>query len=219
MPLVECYGLTECLIPVMQTLATRRAGSIGRVTALFDARVVDEQLRDTRPGEVGELLLRPRDARAMFSGYWGDPETTTAAFADGWFRTRDLVHADDDGYLWFVDRAGQVIRRRGENISAWELEGLLLQHPAIRLCAAIGVPAELGEEEVLVVAELEPGANLPAAEFRAWAERALPRPMRPRYLRVVGALPLDRQRARRARPAAGRGGHPGHDRSAMNPEG
>jgi crotonobetaine/carnitine-CoA ligase len=82
-----------------------------------------------------------------------------------------------------------VIRRRGENLSAWELEGTLLQHPAIRLCAAIGVPSSLGEEDILVAVELEPEAAFDPDDFRAWALDSLPRHMIPRYLRIVDALP------------------------------
>jgi carnitine-CoA ligase len=188
-PLVECYGLTECLIPVKQTLDSRRPGSMGRLTRFFDARLVDSELRDVPPGAPGELLLRAKESRTIFDGYWANPEATDAAFADGWFRTRDLVRVDEDGWYWFVDRVGQVIRRRGENLSAWELEGALLHHPAVRLCAAIGVPSELGEEDILVAVELEPDATLDPDDFRAWAAESLPRHMVPRYLRVVEALP------------------------------
>jgi crotonobetaine/carnitine-CoA ligase len=188
-PLVECYGLTECLIPVKQTLDARRPGSMGRLTRFFDARLVDPELRDVPPGTPGELLLRPKESRTIFDGYWGDPDATEAAFVDGWFRTRDLIRVDEDGWYWFVDRLGQVIRRRGENLSAWELEGTLLQHPAIHLCAAIGVPSDLGEEDILVAAELEPDATLDPDDFRAWAVDSLPRHMIPRYLRCVDALP------------------------------
>ncbi|HEY1368161.1 MAG TPA: hypothetical protein VGF23_13630, partial [Gaiellaceae bacterium] len=99
------------------------------------------------------------------------------------------LRRDEDGQFVFVDRLGQVIRRRGENISAWELEGTLLQHPAIRLCAAIGVASELGEEDVLAAVELEPGASLDPDEFLAWASGRLPRYMVPRYLRIT-TLPL-----------------------------
>jgi crotonobetaine/carnitine-CoA ligase len=188
-PLVECYGLTECLVPIYQSLSNRRIGSAGLLSERFEARLVDERGREAAPGEVGELYLLPKEKRTIFDGYWGDAEATADAFVNGWFRTRDLLRRDEDGYFYFVDRAGQVIRRRGENISAWELEGLLLRHPAIRLCAAIGVPSELGEEDVLAAVELEPGAKLEPDDFLAWAAECVPPYMVPRYLRV-GPLPL-----------------------------
>jgi crotonobetaine/carnitine-CoA ligase len=188
-PLVECYGLTECLVPIYQSYTTRRPGSVGHLSDLFEARLVDEDGEDVRSGEAGELLLLPREKRTIFDGYWSDEQATADAFADGWFRTRDLLRCDDDGQFVFVDRLGQVIRRRGENISAWELEGVLLRHPVIKLCAAIGVPSELGEEDVLAAVELEPGAALDPDEFLTWAAGRLPTYMVPRYLRIT-TLPL-----------------------------
>jgi crotonobetaine/carnitine-CoA ligase len=188
-PLIECYGLTECLVPIYQSYATRRPGCVGHLSDVFEARLVDEHRVDVPDGEAGELLLLPKEKRTVFDGYWGDEQATADAFADGWFRTRDLLRRDEDGQFVFVDRLGQVIRRRGENISAWELEGTLLQHPAIRLCAAIGVASELGEEDVLAAVELEPGASLDPDEFLAWASGRLPRYMVPRYLRIT-TLPL-----------------------------
>jgi crotonobetaine/carnitine-CoA ligase len=183
--LLECYGLTECLLPIYQKEAERRAGSIGVLSEYFQSRVVGTDGRDVAVGSLGELWLKPLVKRAIFDGYWRNPEATHLAFEDDWFKTGDFVRQDEDGYFYFVDRGSQVIRRRGENISAYDLEGIILRHPAIKMCAAVGVPSELGEEDVLVAVELEVGAELDPSELAAWCDQRMARFMVPRYVRVM----------------------------------
>jgi crotonobetaine/carnitine-CoA ligase len=124
------------------------------------------------------------------SGYYGMPDATAAAIdADGWVRTGDLGTVDPDGYLTFAGRLSDSIRRRGENISAFEVEELLLSHPAVLEVAAIGVPSELTEEDVKVCVVLRPDANLDARDLYEHCAQHAPKHMVPRYYELVAALP------------------------------
>jgi crotonobetaine/carnitine-CoA ligase len=185
--LLEAYGLTECTVPILQRESERRLGSMGRVSSGFEARVVGAE---GRLAALGELQLRAPHPRMMFSGYWRNREATAAAFDGDWLRTRDVVRVDDDGYFYFVERTGELIRRRGENISAFDLEGCFLEHPAIHNCAAIGVPDELlGEEDVLLAVELHDGQVVEPRELLTWAEDRVASFMVPRYVRYM-TLPM-----------------------------
>ncbi len=122
-------------------------------------------------------------------GYEGDPEATAKAMAGGWFHSGDLGRADADGFLYFVDRIKHSIRRRGENISSWELEGIACGHPAVAEVCAIGVPSPLGEEDVKVAVVAVAGEAVDPAELRAWCQGRMAAFMVPRYVEVVPALP------------------------------
>jgi len=185
--LLESYGLSECMNPINQREREFKLGSIGKVTRPFDARVVDAE---GAPAEQGELQLRPKGPGTVFVGYLGDPEATANAFTDdGWFRTSDVVRHDTDGYFYFIERDAQLIRRRGENISAFDLEGVFLEHPAIRYCAAVGVPAELGDDDVLLAVEPEDDAVVDPSELLSWVRGRVAPFMVPRYVRFM-ELPM-----------------------------
>jgi crotonobetaine/carnitine-CoA ligase len=123
------------------------------------------------------------------SEYLGNAEATVHAWRDLWFHTGDLAHRDDDGYFYFVGRHKDVIRRRGENISAIEIEAVISAHPAVLEVAAFGVPSELTEDEVMVAVALRDGRELTPADFVDYCERQLPRHMVPRYVEFVDSLP------------------------------
>jgi crotonobetaine/carnitine-CoA ligase len=188
-PLLECYGLTECCLPVFQRESELRIGSIGKLSSYFDARLVDEQQLDAGPHAAGELWLRPHEPRAMFMGYWQRPDLTQAAFSDGWFRTGDICRIDSDGYFYYLDRKRHFIRRRGENISPFEVEGIVFDHPQVANCAVIGVPSELGEEDVLLAVQAKEGETIDPAELWRWCRERMASYMTPRYVRVM-RLPL-----------------------------
>jgi crotonobetaine/carnitine-CoA ligase len=139
---------------------------------------------------VGEIRVRPRREGVLSAAYEGDLEATLAVNAGGWFRTGDLGRLDDDGFVYFVDRLKHVIRRRGENISSWELENLVLEHPLVEECCAIGVPSPLGEDDVKIVVGVTGGmARLPPAGLWAWCEERMARFMVPTHIQVVERLP------------------------------
>jgi crotonobetaine/carnitine-CoA ligase len=138
------------------------------------------------PGVVGELVVR---TPVMFTGYLNDPEQTREAFTDGWFHTGDLVRVDEDGYFFFVARRKDIIRRRGENISGAEIDGVLARHPDVLQAAAIAVPSEMGEDEILVAVVPKPGSGLDHAAVMDWCRQHLAAMKVPRFVLLAGALP------------------------------
>jgi crotonobetaine/carnitine-CoA ligase len=188
---VTSYGSTEVGMVARRTLDAP-PGSVGRVDPdLYATRVVDADDADVAPGEVGELLVRPRLPWTTTQGYFGMPERTLEAFRDLWFHTGDAARLDVDGNLWFVDRLKDRIRRRGENIASVDVENVLLEHPAIADAAVVAVPAdeEGGEDEIKAVVAAAPGTVLDADVVWAWCDEALPYFAVPRYVEIVPELP------------------------------
>ena len=188
--LVHCYGSTEATIVAWQNRAERVIGSVGPTLPGYEIAILDADDRPLAPGEVGQICTRPDDAYSMFSGYFREPERTVAAFRNLWFHTGDRGSIDDAGNLWFSDRMGDVIRRLGESVSSWEVEQVVLAHPAVQLACAFGVPSELIEEEVMVAAVVRGGFELTATELREWCAARLPRYATPRFIEFVETLPL-----------------------------
>lgn len=187
---VETYTSTEAGIATGSPFGEWRVGSCGTVhSTRFDAAVVDEHDREVGAGEPGELVLRPKQPYVVTSGYYGAPEATADVFRNLWFHTGDRVWQDEDGYFYFLDRMKDAIRRRGENISAFDLECEVNQHPAVLECAAIGVPSALEDEDVKLVVVRRPGMSLNYEELLDFCVEHLPKFMVPRYLEFVDALP------------------------------
>jgi len=179
--LVEGFGMTDCGVPVYQPLdEPRRPGSCWRVIPPYHLRIEAD----------GEILVRSDEPGLLALGYHGMPEATAEAFRDGWFHTGDLGRLDADGWLYFEGRKKDAIRRRGENISAFEIEEVVESHPAVFQAAAFGLPSEVTEEEVKVCAVLRPGFSLTAEELAAWCSERMARHMVPRYLEFLPELPL-----------------------------
>lgn len=185
----ELFGLTETGIATINTDADFRMGSCGREVPFWEVRVVDEDDEPLPPGEVGEIVLRPKQPDILFSGWYRMPNETLRAFRNLWFHSGDRGHIDEDGYLYFGGRLKDSIRRRGENISAWEVEKVIDSHSAVAESAVIGVPAELGEEEVLAVVVLKPGQGVRPEQLLEHCQTLLPFFAVPRYVRVVDVLP------------------------------
>jgi carnitine-CoA ligase len=187
---VETYTSTEVGIATGSPYGQWRIGSMGTAhSERFDVAVVDEDDREVAPGEPGELVVRPKQPFVITTGYYGMPEATARTFRNMWFHTGDRAWRDDDGYFYFLDRIADAIRRRGENISAFDIECEINLHPDVVECAAFGVPSELGEEDVKLAVVLAPGAELTPAELTAYCAAKLPSFMVPRYVEFVGELP------------------------------
>ena len=120
----------------------------GRPTSKYELRLVDDDDREVPVGDVGEIVVRPREADVMFLGYWNQPEATLAAFRNLWHHTGDSGRADEDGFITFVDRKKDALRRRGENVSSMELEAAIMRHPAIERAAVHAVPSALTEDDI-----------------------------------------------------------------------
>ncbi|MAG32018.1 MAG: ATP-dependent acyl-CoA ligase, partial [Deltaproteobacteria bacterium] len=150
--IVSMYGMTEAFPLAIAGVGDRLPASVaGRANPTFDVRIVDELGKDVPSGIPGEIICRPRTAHVMFEGYFRDEERTAAAFRDGWFYTGDYCRFDAEENISFVDRKKDTIRRRGENISSFELENAIRKHPRVADAAVHAVPSDLGEDDVKVV--------------------------------------------------------------------
>lgn len=191
--ILEYYGMTEIGIVTMMPWDDVRPGSCGKaVSEWFDLRIADSETdEELPPGEVGELLVRPKASWAFNQGYWSMPEQSLEALRNVWYHTGDALKRDADDYYYFVDRMGDVIRRRAVNISSYDVETVIADHPAIAECAALAVPSEFvgGEDEVKVALVLQRGADFVPDEFLAWCEERMPHFAVPRYVEVIADLP------------------------------
>jgi crotonobetaine/carnitine-CoA ligase len=191
---VENFGLTETCMPIMTPYGEERpAGAAGLlVDEYFEVRLVDpDSDEEVAVGEIGELVVRAKLPWTMCSGYYGMPERTAEAQRNLWFHTGDGLKRDADGWFYFVDRLKDAIRRRGENISSYEVEQAILGHAGVAECAAVAAPsrAEAGEDEVAVFVVLEAGSQLRLDDIRAWCEQRLPSFAMPEYIAILEALP------------------------------
>jgi crotonobetaine/carnitine-CoA ligase len=191
---VENFGLTETSMPILCPYGVERPpGAAGLlVEDYFDVRLVDPDTDEEVPvGEVGELVVRAKLPWTMCGGYYNMPEKTAEVQRNLWFHTGDGLRRDADGWYYFVDRLKDAIRRRGENISSFEVEQAVIEHPHIAEAAAVAIPAagEGGEDEVAVFVVAAEGTDLDEAEVRAWCERRLPRFAHPEVVRILDELP------------------------------
>ena len=191
---VEVFGLTETCMPILSPYGEDRpAGAAGLANSdWFDVRLVDPDTdEEVATGELGELVVRARHPWTQSVGYYDMAAETQEAWRNLWWHTGDGLRRDAEGWYYFVDRLKDAIRRRGENISSYEVEQALLAHPDIAEVAVVAVPAdqEAGEDEVLAVIVPEPGTDLAASDVWTFADRRLPYFAVPRYLRFVAELP------------------------------
>lgn len=190
---VSVYGMTEVNIPLYGELGVPRPGTCGRpLERWFDVIVADPETDIALPaGAVGELLVRPRTAFGFMAGYHRMPDRTVEAWRNLWFHTGDAVTMAADGYVTFVDRIKDCIRRRGENISSFEVEAAIERLPGVAEAAAYAVPSGIdgGEDEVMLAVVPAEGATLDPAAIAAHAETELPRYAQPRFIEIVPELP------------------------------
>ena len=187
--LAEVYGSTELGLAAISSPTRRRRWTMGEPVDHLEIAVHDERDRPVAPGVKGEIVARPRKPHAMFDGYWGAPEQTLRAFRNLWFHSGDSGSMDERGYLTFSDRMGDAIRRRGQQISSFEVEEAVRSHPLIVECAAYPVPSEHGDDEVMVAVVVEPDAEFDAPAFFDELTGVMPRFALPRYVRVMPSLP------------------------------
>lgn len=198
--LIDGYGSTETNAVITSSRTEQRPGFVGRLRPGFSARVVDEHGLDVPAGTPGELLLRSEQPFAFASGYFRMPEATVASWQDLWFHTGDRVAIGADGWVRFVDRIKDVIRRRGENISSVEVEQVLGQHPDVNDVAVYAVDSELGEDEVMAAVVPAEGRTIDFAELVAFCEPRLAYFSIPRFVMVCESLPLtENGKVRKAR--------------------
>ena len=184
MKLLETWGQTETGSIWLANLE-RVPGSIGRFCPRANFRLA----RIEGMGASGELQVRPHDRVSMMSGYHGDSAASSGAWTDGWYSTRDLVTEDDKGNFHFVGRLADCLRRRGENVSAYEVEQAVLKHPDLLEAAVVGVDAELGEQDIALYYVERTRGCIAAQELEAWCREQLGDFMVPRYFCAVAEFP------------------------------
>lgn len=183
------FNMTEISTPLISGANPQKPNICGRPRDGVEVRLVDDNDIPVPDGTPGELIIRADAPWAMTHGYHGRPEATAAAWRNGWFHTGDMFVRDADGDFRFVDRRKDAIRRRGENISSYEVEVELLAHPDIREAAVVAVPSDVSEDEVLAVLSPVDGRTIDPPAVIAFLEPRLPRFMIPRYIRLVDDLP------------------------------
>jgi carnitine-CoA ligase len=183
------FNMTEISTPILSEANPTKRGTCGLARPGVEVRLVDENDCEMPIGQAGEMMLRTDRPWGMNSGYYKNPEATARAWRNGWFHTGDAFTRDADGYFYFVDRMKDAIRRRGENISSLEVEMEALAHPAVREAAAIAVPSDMGEDEVMLCLSAQPNAHIDPHELLEFLRPRMAYFMVPRYLRVMDDLP------------------------------
>jgi crotonobetaine/carnitine-CoA ligase len=184
------YNMSEISSPLQTGSNPRNLKSVGTVRPGAQVRIVDENDLELPPGAVGELIVRIDAPWEMSLGYLGNPGATAEAWRNGWFHTGDAFVRDANGHYYFVDRMKDCIRRRGENISSFDVEREILLHPDVLECAVVAIVVEAGDDpEVRALVVPKPGAAVDPADLARRLEERLPKFMRPRFIEVVGALP------------------------------
>ena len=191
---IDGYGLTEvprvCQNPIGGIIKMRSIGLPAkhpdRNLNFSQVKIIREDGQTATPGERGEILVK---SPVMMKGYYRDPEATSQAIEDGWFHTGDIGYKDSDGYIFFVDRKKNIIRRKGENVSAAEVETAINTHAAVADSAVIAVPSEMGEDEILALIVLAPGERLAPEEAIDWLIPRLARFKLPRFIQFRESLP------------------------------
>jgi len=207
------YGLTEGSTALIAPSGQARPGAVGVPRPDFEVRLVDEHDVEVPAGKVGELLIRPREPWSVMDGYHAMPEATVSAWRNQWLHTGDAFRIEPDGQYAFVDRMKDAMRRRGENVSSFEVEKEIMEHPAVLEAAVVGVPSDATEDDILACVVLRPGMALAADTLLDFLEARLPYFMVPRYVDFLDELPKTPTAKVRKQALRERGVAPGcHDR-------
>jgi crotonobetaine/carnitine-CoA ligase len=189
-PLLEVWGQTEMgALLSSERLGEQRPGSSGHPYGWAEVRIVDEYDRPLPAGEVGQIVTRATEPYTFMLEYWKKPDVTIATERNQWHHTGDLGRLDEDGFLYFIGRHAYWIRRRSENISAFEVEKVVTEHPSVSDCAVVGVPSEIGDEEVKAYVMVREGSVVTPEEVVAWCEERIAYFKTPRYIEFVDDVP------------------------------
>ncbi len=186
---LEAFAMTECIACTFSTVSTRKPGAVGRPVPGYEVAILGREGERLPAGTAGEIAVRAEEPCAIFTRYVGDPEATAEAMRGGWFHTGDQGSFDEEGYCYFLGRLKDAIRVGGENVSAQELEAIADSHPAVAASAAVAVPAELGEDDILLYVELKSGASVTGEELFDFIRARAAKFMVPRYIRFMERLP------------------------------
>jgi crotonobetaine/carnitine-CoA ligase len=187
--IIEGYGAVDGGGVLTLNFGDAPVGSLGKPVTGNEWRLVDDEGGDVPQGEIGELITKVADRETGSVEYYKNPDATSDKVRGDWIYTGDLMYADEDGNLFFVDRKTDSMRRRGENISSFEVENMIEKHPDVAECAAFGVPSELGEHDVMIWVKPKPGADLDLGDLIGHCSETMARFMIPRYIDVVEDIP------------------------------
>lgn len=188
--LLEGYGLTEtATMAAVNPPDTPRQGSIGKALSYTAIEIVDEEDRPLPPGEEGEIVVRPTEPNSFMLGYHDKPDETVEAWQNLWFHTGDVGYKDEDGYFYFVDRKAYAIRRQGSNVSSYEVENVLSDHPDLKEAAVFGVPNEQDTEAVKAVVVPKPGEDPSPVDIVDYCDGRIAYYKVPRYVEIRTELP------------------------------
>ncbi len=190
-PLCQLWGMTETMgPPLMNPLhGERRNRSIGKPIGDYRVSLVDENGDAVAAGEIGEITVSGIPGQTIMQGYFDNPQATADTIRDGWLYSGDSAYQDTEGYFHFVDRKKDMIKRAGENVSAGEVENVLLQHPAVFECAVVGVPDDIRDEAIVGVVVPHPGQAVEARELIEFCAERLASFRVPQQIRFEAALP------------------------------
>lgn len=183
--IIEWFGMVDA--PGILINHDRRVGSIGKPVTGSTYRIVDDNDVPLPPNSVGELIFQHE--KGQLTQYHNDPDATARAYRGGWFHSGDLAEMDEDGFFYYRGRKKESMRRRGENISAWEIESVLTPHPDVVDCAAFAVPSEVEEDEVMVVVIIRPGVHVEPQDLIEYCEGRMAKYAIPRYIKFVDEVP------------------------------
>jgi len=191
---VYAYGMTENALPALFPLSATPApghlrGAGGKASDSAEVAIVDEHDNPLEPGQIGEVVTRPKIPWSMMLEYYKMPEQTKDAFTNCWFHTGDLGYIDEEGYFFYEDRKKDAMRRRGEMISSWQVETVVGKFSGVEECAAVAVPSEVGEDEILVAVVPRKGATISPLDLIEFCEQEMAFFQVPRYFRIVEELP------------------------------
>ncbi|MCJ7679618.1 MAG: AMP-binding protein, partial [Candidatus Aminicenantes bacterium] len=187
---LEGFGMTEIGIVIHDDIRARRKGSCGRVLdEFYEVQLVDDNDMEVGIGEIGEIVVRPKKPYIMMTEYYNMPDKTLEVCGNLWFHSGDYAKKDADGYFYFVDRKKDAIRRRGENISSFEVEKVINTHPGVLESAVFAVPSELGEDEVKANIVLKAGEDMPPEDLVRHCNERMAHFAVPRYVEFVEELP------------------------------
>ena len=188
--LTQLYGQTETgAIAYSRVSEPRNRASLGRPAPYFEVKLFDEDDHEVPMGEVGEIVVRPKVPNAIYLGYWRNAEATNATWRNLWHHTGDFGRADAEGFITFVDRKKDALRRRGENVSSIEVERAIVKHPKITEAAVHAIPSDMTEDDIKACVVLEPGQSVEPGELFAFFKGKLPYFAIPRYVEVMPELP------------------------------
>jgi crotonobetaine/carnitine-CoA ligase len=187
---LEGFGMSEIGLVIHDAIGNRRRGACGKVLdEYFEVKLFDDDDNEVATGEIGEIAVRPKMPNIMMTEYYNMPDKTLEAYRNLWFHTGDYAKKDEDEFFYFVDRKKDAMRRRGENISSFEVEKVINAHPAVLESAVFAVPSELGEDEVMTAVVLKPGKELSPVALVEFCNDRMAHFAVPRYVDFVDALP------------------------------